>query len=77
MRNLADDHIHFNSSAQSRRPLLTAIIVYSVGLAVAVLMAVLAVWRAPSGLTPRSLAGLYVVHVVQTPSEPSSQWSIV
>jgi hypothetical protein len=73
MRNLADEIIHFSSSAQSRRPLLTAIIVYSVGLAVAVLMAVFAVWRAPSSLTPRSLAGLYVV---QAPAV-SSQWSIV
>jgi hypothetical protein len=45
MRNTAANFIHLNLN---RRPVLTAMMVYSVGFGVAALMAAVAVWRANS-----------------------------
>jgi hypothetical protein len=45
MRNTAANFIHLSLN---RRPVLTAMMVYSVGFGVAALMAAVAVWRASS-----------------------------
>ena len=45
MRNIAGNFIHLSFS---RRPVLTVMMVYSVGFGAAALMAVVAVWRASS-----------------------------
>jgi hypothetical protein len=64
MRPTAAHLIHLGLNSLSRRPVLTAVMVYSIGVGVAVLMAVIAAWRAPSRCPPtRSSAGLYVVHI--------------
>jgi hypothetical protein len=64
MRHTAARFIHLGLNSLNRRPVLTAVMVYSIAVGVAVLMAVIAAWRASSRCpTLGSSAGLYVVHI--------------
>jgi hypothetical protein len=66
MANIAARLINLSVNGLGRRPVLAAMAVYSVGLGIAVLMAVFAVWRASSSCPlPRRPEHSYVVKIVE------------
>ncbi len=70
MRNAAGDFIHLSFS---RRPVLTAVMVYSVGFGAAALMAAVAVWRANSNCPlSRRYGQPYVVQITDPAGQPDS-----
>ena len=67
MSNPVAHYFHSFLSGLRRRPVLAAMMVYSMGFAAATLMATIAVWRSASSCpTSRRPQHLYVVHIVST-----------
>jgi hypothetical protein len=64
MRHAAAHFIHLGLNSLSRRPAMTVMMVYSVGIGVAAMMAVFAVWRIPSKCpTSQSVDRRYLVEI--------------
>jgi len=65
MRNIAGYHLHLALRRLRYHPVLTAMMVYSVGFVVAALIAAFALWRATSSSTiPHNSELLYVVQII-------------
>ena len=68
MKNTAANFIHLSFN---RRPVLTAMMVYSVGFGAAALMAAVAVWRANSSYPPSHKPEQpYVVQIISNRESP-------
>jgi hypothetical protein len=67
MSNPVAHYFHSSLSGLRRRPVLAAMVVYSIGFAAAALMATIAVWRSASSCpASRRPEHLYVVQLVPT-----------
>ena len=67
MSNPVARYLHSSLSGLRRRPVLAAMMVYSIGIAAAALMATIAVWRSASSCPDsRRPEHLYVVQIVPT-----------
>jgi hypothetical protein len=63
MRQTAAEFIRLGLNGLKRRPVLTVVVVYSIGVGIAVLMAVVAVSRAPTRCSTSSSERPYVVQM--------------
>jgi hypothetical protein len=72
MTNIVANYVHLSLNGLKRRPVLAAMMVYSVGLGAAALMAAFAVWRAsPSCPLARRPEQPYVVQIAPQAPAPA------